>query len=97
MLGYHHHVGPVHMHVDAAELAVVDRLVAQVAQRVLVARLVGNLGVALLNAVHAAFRIQIAARSTRVLVQNVVVHREGQMEAAEQPSPQRAESPTSVP
>ena len=72
-LGDHIDVGPVDAHIDVAEFVVVDRLVAQVAKRVLVAGLFGDLGVAPLNAVHVALGVIIAASGDGVPVKNVVV------------------------
>jgi hypothetical protein len=44
--------GPVYAHINRAKLAVDDRLVAQVTEGVLGSRLLGDLGVALLNAIQ---------------------------------------------
>ena len=89
--------GPVDAHVDLAELAVDEGLVAGVAQRVLVARFLGDLGVALLDAVQAAFGVERAASGCSVLARMLSYMVKGRWMRLTKPSPQRAESPTSVP
>src|SRR5580658_1722062 len=80
-LGGHVHVGPVDVDIDAAIFRVVDRFVAQVAERVLRASFFGNLLVALFHVVDAAFGIHVASGGRGELVEDVVVHLEGQMKA----------------
>ncbi len=69
----HVDVGPVDANFDLAVFGVIDRLVAQVAESVLIAGLFGDLGVAALDAAGAALGVIIAAGLSRVPVKNVVV------------------------
>ena len=66
MLVRNFQAGPVNAHLDLAELAVDEGLVAEVAERVLGARFLGDLGVALFDAVGAALGVQSAAGGVSV-------------------------------
>src|SRR5260370_4470459 len=83
LLGNYIQSGPVDAYVDRSELAIKERLVGGIDQRVLIARLLGDGGVALFDAVQIAFGIRRSAGLDYVAQQPVVVHRERQVEAAQ--------------
>ena len=78
----HFYAGPIYADFNLAEFAIDDRLVAGVDERVLGSRLFSDLGIASFNAAQIAFRVERSACAQDISGETIVVHGEGQMEAA---------------
>ena len=94
-LGGYFDAGPIDAHIDLAVPAVDRGLVAGIDQGVLVARVLGDVGVAFLDAVEVALGVGLAAGGSDVLARMLSYMVKGRWRRLRSPRPS-GEEPTSV-